>query len=235
MASGRRTLGDRQPGSNPVPTYDAHEHACIEMADCARGSAVIPGVQYETTINRWHTCQKQRTGSTRQQPLQRVHVPRRHGLQPGQHQPNEDGPPGRHDEGCRSRRSKRSCKAACRSSSSLRKSWSITPATQRPVDRREQPHVPPARPWAIPTWAACSCRSGIALRLRRRPRHLRMRYDCHAARLQALPHQRARWPVRSVRLQGLYRRERASRCFEVMQDAPRCGRRAIDEACALSI
>ncbi|MEY4183484.1 MAG: hypothetical protein RLZZ217_2110, partial [Planctomycetota bacterium] len=45
-----------------------------------------PGLQYDTTINAWHTC---RRAHQRQQPVQRVHVPRQHGVQPGVDQPDE--------------------------------------------------------------------------------------------------------------------------------------------------
>ena len=46
-----------------------------------RGAAPIPGVQYDTTINRWHTCPN--TGAhQRVEPVLRVHVPRRLGVQP---------------------------------------------------------------------------------------------------------------------------------------------------------
>ena len=47
-----------------------------------------PGLQYETTINRWHTCPA--TGPINaSQSLLRVHVPGRHGVQPGEPQPEE--------------------------------------------------------------------------------------------------------------------------------------------------
>ena len=47
-----------------------------------------PGLQYDTTINRWHTSQGH-GAHQRLEPLQRVHVPRRLGLQPGVAQPAE--------------------------------------------------------------------------------------------------------------------------------------------------
>ncbi len=77
----------KQPG----PTYPARE-IMDRMADCAWHCG-DPGVQYDTTINRWHTCPNSgRINAV--ESVQRVHVPRRHGLQPGQHQPDEV-PPGR--------------------------------------------------------------------------------------------------------------------------------------------
>ena len=45
-----------------------------------------PGMQFDTTINRWHTAPN--TGRINgEQPLQRVHAPRQLGVQPGQPQP----------------------------------------------------------------------------------------------------------------------------------------------------
>jgi ribonucleoside-diphosphate reductase alpha chain len=45
-----------------------------------------PGMQYDTTINDWHTCPNT-APDQRLQPVLRVHVPRRLGLQPGVAQP----------------------------------------------------------------------------------------------------------------------------------------------------
>ena len=54
-----------------------------------------PGVQYDTTINDWHTCP--RTGRINaSNPVLGVHVPRRHGLQPGVAEPDELPARGRH-------------------------------------------------------------------------------------------------------------------------------------------
>ena len=65
------------------------------MSKMAEGAWLCgdPGVQYDTTINRWHTCPNSRPDQ-RQQSVLGVHVPGRYGLQPGQHQPDEV-PPGR--------------------------------------------------------------------------------------------------------------------------------------------
>ena len=42
-----------------------------------------PGVQYDTTINEWHTCPEAgRINASN--PCSRIHVPRQHRLQPGQ-------------------------------------------------------------------------------------------------------------------------------------------------------
>jgi ribonucleoside-diphosphate reductase alpha chain len=67
-------------------TFDARElwndiaYAAWRCAD--------PGVQFDTTINAWHTC----PGGGRinaSEPVQRVHVPRQHGVQPGVAQHHE--------------------------------------------------------------------------------------------------------------------------------------------------
>ena len=47
-----------------------------------------PGMQFDTTINRWHTARQHRPHQ-RVQPVPRVHAPRQLGLQPGLHQPAE--------------------------------------------------------------------------------------------------------------------------------------------------
>ena len=47
-----------------------------------------PGIQYDTTINEWHTS-AEHGPDPRVQPVLRVHVPQRHRLQPGQPQPDE--------------------------------------------------------------------------------------------------------------------------------------------------
>ena len=53
-----------------------------------------PGIQYDTTINDWHTC-AEHGPDLRDQPVLRVHVPQRHRLQPGLPQPHEVRPRGR--------------------------------------------------------------------------------------------------------------------------------------------
>ena len=47
-----------------------------------------PGMQFDTTINRWHTSQEH-GAHQRLEPLQRIHVPGRFGLQPGVAEPDE--------------------------------------------------------------------------------------------------------------------------------------------------
>ena len=50
-----------------------------EKIGYAAWASADPGIQYHTTINDWHTCPNR--GDPRLQPVLRVHVPRRHGLQ----------------------------------------------------------------------------------------------------------------------------------------------------------
>jgi hypothetical protein len=47
-----------------------------------------PGMQFDTTINEWHTCPETDRIFARQ-PVLRVHVPQRLGVQPGVDQPDE--------------------------------------------------------------------------------------------------------------------------------------------------
>ncbi len=79
-----------------------------------------PGMQFDTTINRWHTS-KNTARINASQSLLRVHVPRRLGLQPGVAQPDEVRVPnGTFDVESLSLRRRRA-------SSPRRKSWSTSP------------------------------------------------------------------------------------------------------------
>ena len=64
-----------------VKTYKAKE--LLRKISEATWHCGDPGMQYDTTVNRWHTS-KTHGPDQRQQSLQRIHVPRRLGLQPGQ-------------------------------------------------------------------------------------------------------------------------------------------------------
>ena len=76
-----------------------------------------------------------------------VHVPRRHGLQPGEHQPDEVPP------ATTARSTSSGSRPPAASSSSPRKFWSITPAIRRSGSPRTA--TASARwGWAIRTWAA---------------------------------------------------------------------------------
>ena len=69
-----------------VETYKAQ--GPLEQDRRGAWGCADPGVQYDTTINRWHTCPNtDRINAS--QPVLRVHVPRRHGLQPRVAQPDE--------------------------------------------------------------------------------------------------------------------------------------------------
>ena len=61
-----------------IDTYEAR--TLWKMIAEAAWACADPGVQYDTTINDWHTC-RTRTDSCVQSVLG-VHVPERHGLQP---------------------------------------------------------------------------------------------------------------------------------------------------------
>ena len=78
-------LTARTDGS-AIKTVKARE-LMRQIADAAWRCA-DPGVQYDTTINRWHTCPEYRADQ-RVEPVLRVHARRRLGLQPGVAQPDE--------------------------------------------------------------------------------------------------------------------------------------------------
>mgnify|MGYP003693964005 CR=1 FL=1 len=71
------------------PVMDTYKARDL-MRLIAEGTHVCgdPGMQFDTTINEWHTCP--RHGShLREQSVLRVHVPERLGVQPGVDQPDE--------------------------------------------------------------------------------------------------------------------------------------------------
>ena len=70
----------------PMDTYKARDL----MRQIAEGTWVCgdPGMQFDTTVNEWHTCPRHGSDQ-RQQPLLRVHVPGRLGVQPVVDQPDE--------------------------------------------------------------------------------------------------------------------------------------------------
>ena len=81
--SGRPTPS---PAATPVDTYKARD-LLREIAEAAHLCG-DPGMQFDTTINDWHTCPNT-APHQRLQPVLRVHVPRRHGLQPGVAEPDD--------------------------------------------------------------------------------------------------------------------------------------------------
>ena len=71
----------------------ASREPIARATSCARSprrrtSAAIPGLQFDTTINDWHTCPATRPHQ-RVESVQRVHAPRRLGLQSRVAQPDE--------------------------------------------------------------------------------------------------------------------------------------------------
>ena len=79
-------------GHEPVATYKAREI----MRKIAEATWLCgdPGMQFDTTINKWHTSQEH-GAHQRLESLLGVHVPGQLGLQPGQLQPDEVRHPGR--------------------------------------------------------------------------------------------------------------------------------------------
>ena len=70
----------------PAGTYKARD-IFRKMAEAAHLCG-DPGIQYDTTINDWHTVGGHGP-DLRVQPVLRVHVPQRHGVQPRLAQPDE--------------------------------------------------------------------------------------------------------------------------------------------------
>ena len=95
-----------------------------------RGSAPTPGMQFDTTINRWHTASN--TGRINaSNPCSRVHAPRQLGVQPRQHQPAARTSAS--DGQLRRRRLQAHRRGAC---SPRRRSSSATPTTRPSRSRR---------------------------------------------------------------------------------------------------
>ncbi len=132
-----------------------------------------PGMQYDTTVNRWHTCKN--TGRINaSQSLLGVHVPGRHGLQPGVDQPAEV--PGLQ------RRLRRRGLPQGRGRHHHRAG---NPGGQRRIshaeDRREFAQLPPAGPGLRQSGRAADV-PGAAVRFRRRARHGRCRHRADVRR-----------------------------------------------------
>ncbi len=69
-------------GRPPKPRKTLRARELWDQIAYAAWSCADPGVQFDTTINEWHTCPADgRINAS--QPVQRIHVPRRHGLQSG--------------------------------------------------------------------------------------------------------------------------------------------------------
>ena len=193
-------LGHRAEQARAPPTRPARCSRQIAEAAWACGD---PGVQYDTTINRWHTCPNSgRINASN--PCSRVHVPRRLGLQPGEHQPDEVPPRGRH---VRRRAVPGGLPAGVHRPGDPRRSRQLSDQ----ADRRQQPPLPPDRAGLLePRQPDHGQRP--ALRFGRGPRAVRR--DHRPAARGGLPHQhRAGRGGRAVRrLRG-----------EPRADAPRDG------------
>ena len=83
----RRRLGSSTArlGGTAVKTLKARD--LWEQIGHAAWASADPGIQFHTTINDWHTCPEV-GADPRLEPVLGVHVPRRHGLQPGLAQPD---------------------------------------------------------------------------------------------------------------------------------------------------
>ena len=125
-----RTTGE------PTKTLPARDLMNL-IADAAWRCA-DPGVQYDTIINRWHTCPGV-GADQRLEPLHRVHARRRLGLQPGLAQPDEVPP---------RRRQLRRRGLRARGRHRLPRPGDHRRLLQLPdrEDRRERQRLPPARP-----------------------------------------------------------------------------------------
>ena len=87
-------LGPHCPHDREPARDGAGPRAVRQIADAAWRCA-DPGIQYDTTINRWHTCPESgRINASN--PCSRVHARRRLGLQPRLDQPDEVPQRGRH-------------------------------------------------------------------------------------------------------------------------------------------
>jgi ribonucleoside-diphosphate reductase alpha chain len=98
----------------------------------AAWSCADPGVQYDTTINDWHTCPNSGPHQ-RLEPVLGVHVPRRLGLQPGELNLTKflfEKP----EDGWTSTSTASATPCAC--SSSRRRSWSASRRTRPSASRR---------------------------------------------------------------------------------------------------
>ena len=82
------------PTGKVAKTVEARA-SCGTRSPEAAWACADPGMQYDTTINDWHTCPAIGPDQ-RVEPVLRVHVPRRHGLQSGVAEPDALPPSRRH-------------------------------------------------------------------------------------------------------------------------------------------
>ena len=126
-----RTTGE--PVGEPVTARELMREIAEAAWRCAD-----PGVQYDTTINQWHTS-PELGPHQRVQPVLGVHARRRLGVQPGVAEPDEVPPPGRHV---------RHRVLPARGGHRVPGAGDRRLAVELPDrgDRQERPRVPPARP-----------------------------------------------------------------------------------------
>ena len=158
----RRRLGADRPHRRRADRRRCTARELMSQIADAAWRCADPGVQYDTTINRWHTCPESgRINASN--PCSRVHARRRLGLQPRLAQPDEVPPRGRQ------LRRRRTSSTPSTSSSSPRRSSSAPSSYPTEEIGRQRARVPPARPrLRQPRRAADVGRP--ALRLRRGPR-----------------------------------------------------------------
>ncbi len=80
--------GGRVSVANGQPVKRYAPRNCCARSPKRRISAAIPGMQFDTTINRWHTSKSDRAHQ-RIESVLGIHVPGRFGLQPGVAEPDE--------------------------------------------------------------------------------------------------------------------------------------------------
>jgi ribonucleoside-diphosphate reductase alpha chain len=88
MRASRRTASGADRSHRPARSPARRARELWDQIAEAAWACADPGVQYDTTINDWHTCPESTAAST-PQPVLGVHVPRRHGVQPRVDQPDE--------------------------------------------------------------------------------------------------------------------------------------------------
>ena len=140
-------LGDETRQSRP-DQYKARELLRRKIAEGTHICGEYPGVQFDCTINSFNTCANDGP-HPRLQPLLRVHVPGRHGLQPGLHQPAQVPAGGQQ---LRRGRFPPHRAASC---SWPRKRWWIFQLPHR-THHPATPTVSGPWAWATPTWEHCS-------------------------------------------------------------------------------
>ncbi len=82
----RRRLGPDPPHRRHGRASTVKARELWDQIAYAAWACADPGVQFDTTINEWHTCPADGRINALE-PVLRVHVPRRHGLQPGLAEP----------------------------------------------------------------------------------------------------------------------------------------------------